>query len=362
MTRARRITLADAYPHLRGGSQSQLRWLVSELRGAGWDVRVIAPALGPLTRSLARDGVATVVVPATGPLSSYGGRAGAAALSRLPGYWRRSATALRGSDVVHLNDHRAVLLYGVPARLARAKVVWHAHALAAPRPLDRVCAAIVHLAVAPSAAAAARLRGLGAPVAVVAGHIGPASVRWDPRDPARIATVGRLHPTKGQDVLLEAVGQLRSSRPDIELDLVGAADPHQPAYERALRERSAARDLVGAVHFRGHVDDPWPLVARARVYVQPSRTETQGLAFAQALRVGIPAVASDLPALREQGTDGDAISFVPVEDVAALVAALQRALDLGTEDPDRTPPGTRHGSTGTTIETWVRLYEGLVTR
>lgn len=354
MIGTRRVALADAYPHLRGGSQAQLAWLAARLHDRGVDVTVVTPGLGPLPRTTAAAGIPTAVVPATGALARYGG-IGARAAGPLVGYWPRARRALRGIDIAHLNDHRALLLYGPPARTAGAKVVWHVHALPAGRAVDRACAAVAHVAVAPSAATAERLGGLGVDVAVVPGHVEPPDVRWAPEPPSRIVTVGRLHPTKGQDVLLAAVLELRRRRPDVGLDLVGAGDPHDDAYERSLRLRAAGAG--DAVRFHGHLEDPWPLVAGAAVYVQPSRAETQGLAFAQALRTGIPVVASDLPALRELAPDG-AATLVPPDDVAALVAGLERALAGGVGPVDVAPPQTGDA----TVAAWLDLYARVVAR
>lgn len=348
MIGTRRVALADAYPHLHGGSQAQLAWLAAGLRDRGADVTVLTPGLGPLPRTTAAAGIPTAVVPATGMLARYGGT-GPAAAGPLVRYWPRARRALQGADVAHLNDHRALLLYGAPARAAGAKVVWHVHALPAGRAVDRLCAAVAHVAVAPSTAAAARLRGLGVPVEVIPGHVATPAVRWRPEPAPRVVSVGRLHPTKGQDVLVEAVLELRRTRPELVLDLVGAGDPSVDAYERSLRRRAG-----GAVRFHGHLDDPWPLVAGAAVYVQPSRAETQGIAFAQALRTGIPVVASDLPALREQPGAADAV-LVPPDDVAALVAGLTTALDGRPPDRGARPADDRAG-----IGAWLELYDRVV--
>lgn len=59
------------------------------------------------------------------------------------------------------------------------------------------------------------------------------------------------------------------------------------------------------------------------ILLLPSVTEGNSLAILEAMACGLPVVASDLPALREQIVHGEGGFLCPVGDVAAFVAAIQ---------------------------------------
>jgi len=126
-----------------------------------------------------------------------------------------------------------------------------------------------------------------------------------------VATIARPHPEKGLDVLVDALALLP---PDVTLRLVGV-DP------------GSGLEGLDRVELVGWCDDPLAAVADAWVYVQPSRSESYGLALAEARAVGLPTVVTDVPGLREQvQPDVDGL-VVPSEDPVALAAAITRLLD-----------------------------------
>ena len=314
-----RVALADTYPRGRGGAQLQALLVTRAWREQGADVRLVVPTLGPLATDAAASGVPTVVVPTPPTLRRHGRSTRPADLRSLPGHWLRARHAFLGRDVAHLHDHRGVLLYGPAARAAGAAVVWHVHATATGPALDRVCATLADAIVVPSPSVAARYAGL-ADVTVVPGVVPRPDARWAPDDDPRVVTVGRLVPEKGMDVLVDAIALVRHEVPDVRLDVIGGADPGDDTTARTLRARVSALGLGASVRLHGHLPDPWPVVARARVYVQASRSETQGLALRQARMVGVPTVATRLAAWDDLPEGAPA--RVPVDDVGALAAAL----------------------------------------
>lgn len=75
------------------------------------------------------------------------------------------------------------------------------------------------------------------------------------------------------------------------------------------------------------VEDIADVLARTRVLLFPSQSETWGMVGVEALSAGIPVIASDLPALRE--SLGDAALFVRHDDPQGWHDAL-----LSLDDPD----------------------------
>jgi glycosyltransferase involved in cell wall biosynthesis len=137
-----------------------------------------------------------------------------------------------------------------------------------------------------------------------------------------LLTVARLAPQKGLPVLLDAVAALASGRPDGAVAAVVAGDgplAGQLAAELTAREVPVPLRLLGAR------DDVADLLAAADALVLSSRWEGQPLAVQEALRAGVPVVATDAGGTAE--VTGDAAILVPPGDAAALAAALARVVD-----------------------------------
>jgi glycosyltransferase involved in cell wall biosynthesis len=140
-----------------------------------------------------------------------------------------------------------------------------------------------------------------------------------PRDPGMplALALGRLHPNKGFDVLLEALARA----PGIALWLAGDGPL------RARLEGQAARlGLGGRVRFLGWREDVPALLATADLLVCPSRIEPLGNVVLEAWAARLPVVAAAAAgpaALIEDRVSG---LLVPAEDPAALAAAMTAAI------------------------------------
>ena len=147
------------------------------------------------------------------------------------------------------------------------------------------------------------------------------------RVPGKLVFIGRLAEKKGVGVLLKALHSLPADL-DWTLDIVGDGPL------RAELEDSA-RSWGPRVTFHGQrgSDELGDLLGRAQVAVFPSVRARSGdqdglpVALMEAMAVGTPVVASDLPGLRD-AVHGEPESgvVVPPGDDRALAAALQRLL------------------------------------
>lgn len=139
--------------------------------------------------------------------------------------------------------------------------------------------------------------------------------------PNQILCVSRLEKEKGIDVLLYAFADLKKTASQAALVIVG---------DGSLRknfERLARRLGVGdSVLFAGQQADTRPFLARAGVYVQPSRFEGWGLAVIEAAAAGMPIVMSDVGCAGEVIKDGESGLVVPPSNSKALALALGRVL------------------------------------
>ena len=155
-----------------------------------------------------------------------------------------------------------------------------------------------------------------------------------------ILAVGGIEPRKGSDTLMAAVAALsrsagrsggRSGRRPV-LAVVGG---HSFQDYREYRDRVLASlpglglRLDDDVVLLGTVPDAelpgW--YAAADVLAFPSTKEGWGLAVLEAMSAGLPVVASDLPVFREYLRPGQDALMVPVDNAAALAAALSAVLD-----------------------------------
>jgi glycosyltransferase involved in cell wall biosynthesis len=183
-----------------------------------------------------------------------------------------------------------------------------------------------------SADLAAGARALGAPdvrdapvaaPALPAARRSPAEVRAElgvADGRPLVLAVGRLHPQKGYDVLLDAAGRWPAD-PRLPVTPLVAVAGDGPL-EARLADRVRAQRLP--VVLLGRRADVADLLAAADVVVLPSRWEARSLTAQEALRAGRPLVATrvgGLPALL-----GDAAELVPPGDAAALADAVARVL------------------------------------
>lgn len=152
----------------------------------------------------------------------------------------------------------------------------------------------------------------------------PQTQRWPATAGMRLLAVGRLGRYKGFDVLIRALATTADAR----LLLVGDGECAQELRDLARRCGVEAR-----VAFAGDVDDATleGAYAAADAFVLPSldRGEAFGLVLLEAMRAGLPVVAS---AIAGSGVgfvvvDGESGLLVQPGDADALAAALARLQD-----------------------------------
>lgn len=156
----------------------------------------------------------------------------------------------------------------------------------------------------------------------------PSSLKshWPADAALRLLAVGRLSRYKGFDVLIEALGR----DTDASLLLVG-----QGECERELHALATARGLDHRLRFAGDLDDDAlaAAYAEADAFVLPSldRGEAFGLVLLEAMRAGLPAIASAIPGsgVGSVVVDGETGLLVPPGDAAALAGAIGKLCDPG---------------------------------
>lgn len=141
-----------------------------------------------------------------------------------------------------------------------------------------------------------------------------------PQDVPVVLAAARQQYQKGLDVLLEAWPEVLRAEPEAVLLLAGS----EGGESGRLRALAAA---TRGVRFLGPRDDVFDLMAASDAFAVPSRWEGLGSAAMEAMGVGVPLVAADVPALRETVGSEDYARLVLPEHPAALAAALTDTLE-----------------------------------
>ncbi|MFJ8207593.1 glycosyltransferase family 4 protein [Micromonospora chalcea] len=322
-----------------GGVGQHVRSIAGGLTEAGASVLVCGPAA--TEEQFGFTGVGARFTPVEIPASPTPGDARAVTALR-------RALAVTPVDVVHAHGLRAGLVAALARPTAPLVVTWHNAVLAkglrgaASRLVERIVARSVRVALGASADLVDRAAALGAADARLAPVAAPtlpppgrrrAAVRAEfgvTADRPLILSVGRLHPQKRYDVLIDAAARWRTRIPAPVVVIAGSG----PAYLPLAARISAARAPVTLL---GHRTDVADLLAGADLAVVTSDWEARQLFAQEALRAGVPLVATAVGGLPE--LVGDGAVLVPPGDVDAVDAAVRDLLD----DPVRRAEVGRRG-------------------
>jgi glycosyltransferase involved in cell wall biosynthesis len=149
-----------------------------------------------------------------------------------------------------------------------------------------------------------------------------------PKRRVELLHVGSTIPRKRIDVLLDVFAGVRRIRPDVRLTRVGGP------FTAEQRVRARELGVADAIHVLPFVDRATlaAVYRRSALALLTSDREGFGLPIVEALASGTPMVVSDIPVLREVG--GPAVTYCPVAEIDAWVAAVGRLLDERDGDGD----------------------------
>jgi glycosyltransferase involved in cell wall biosynthesis len=345
--------VAEVLATSAGGVGSHVRTIVPAVRAAGAGVRVCgAPATEELFRFTAVGADFRPVGISTGlaPLAD----------SRAVVQLRQ---AVKSFDLVHAHGLRAGLVAAIARRVSgdrqRPLVLTLHNALQeSSGPREKLLRAVegttiraADLVLAVSGDLADNARRLGATdvrvLPALAPPLPPATrSRVEVReelglDGGRplVVAVGRLHPQKGYDVLLDAVARWEADERLRPAPLVAIAG--DGPLESRLADRIRAQRLP--VLLLGRRSDVADLLAAADLCVLPSRWEGSPFTGQEALRAGTPLVATRAGGMPE--LFGNAASLVPVGDAAALADAVVRVLSDAAHAADLAEAGPKRAAT-----------------
>jgi glycosyltransferase involved in cell wall biosynthesis len=276
---------------------------------------------------------------------------------------RKLARVAEPFDLLYANSPKSFLVATLAGVIARKPVIWHLRDILCNGHFSGINARAVVTAANWGAArivanshatgdAFVHAGGRRSLVSVVHNGIDPApydrlaadtrvAVRTElgiAQDVFLVGMFSRLHPWKGQTVLLDAISRL----PDVHALIVGGAlFSGEAPYEAELRSRAGMPSYAGRVHMLGARDDVPRLLAACDVVVHASvLAEPFGRVLVEAMLAGRPVVATRAGGVPEVVTDGETGVLVEPGDARALTDAL----DALHRDPVRVARYARQGA------------------
>ncbi len=183
-------------------------------------------------------------------------------------------------------------------------------------------------------------------------HLGlPPAPTPDGATPTRpyVLYANSIESHKNPRLAIDALARTR----DIDLVMAGTWSRRRLA---RLRDHAVAAGVAERVHWLGYVSSAHLAALRrdAVAVVIPSRREGFGLPVLEALAAGTPAIAADIPALREAG--GEVAIYLDPDDAGAWARTIERLRDHLDE---RTQIGAR-GRAHAAAFTWERTAEATI--
>lgn len=136
---------------------------------------------------------------------------------------------------------------------------------------------------------------------------------------------GRFSPEKGHDVLLSALKEIKDQGLVVPLCLAIGQGPEGNRLETRAKELG----LSGRIRFHGELDQQklFRLVQSADALVMPSLHEAFGIAAAEGMAMGIPAILSKVDGLVELGGEGENALWANPGDSRSLAEAINRMMN-----------------------------------
>jgi phosphatidyl-myo-inositol alpha-mannosyltransferase len=298
-----RVGLVSPYDlSVPGGVQAQVLGLAAYLRKWGDDPVVIGPGLPDgvpgvdLGESISIPGNGSMVPIAGDPRSRRRIRSAAAELDLL--HVHEPLMPIASLLAIHAGPPVVATFHAAPGRTGRLAYRLTRPFLSRLLGNTRMVTAVSHTA--------AHVLPAGLETRIIPNGLDVASMRVEvPREPAKVAFLGRDEPRKGLDILLQAWEKVEIARPGAQLVVMGAQ-----------------RDSAGPV-WLGKVDEATKamMLCSSSVFVAPQTGgESFGIVLLEAMAAGAAVVASDLPPFRDLA--GDAARFFPVGNSGALARAV----------------------------------------
>jgi glycosyltransferase involved in cell wall biosynthesis len=147
----------------------------------------------------------------------------------------------------------------------------------------------------------------------------------------RVLFVGRFETRKGIDVLLNIVPELLSTYPDLAIELIGdnsIPSPNGKPYLSKFLKKNLGAPWLDRLITPGVVSDEdlEQAYSRCDIFVAPSRYESFGLIYVEAMRYGKPCIGCDVGGVSEVVINGETGLLVPPGNSNLLMSAMTKLI------------------------------------
>ena len=176
--------------------------------------------------------------------------------------------------------------------------------------------------------------------------------------PERVKVVGlvaRLHPDKGQDIILDIAKDIREKIGEVYFLFIGSGE-----YGEKLKERVRKEGLENCVIFTGGVKDIRRYYSLMDISVLPSRIEGFSNVILESFASGIPVIATRTggnPEVIEDGKNGFLIDYGDKEELKEKIIKLLQDDDLRRKMGERGRKEVKKFSLERMVEETEKLYE-----
>ncbi len=141
--------------------------------------------------------------------------------------------------------------------------------------------------------------------------------------------LGRIHRKKGCDMLIHAFAKVADHDPELDLVMAG---PDQQQWSAELQRTVAEAGLAHRVHWPGMLkgDAKWGAFFASEAFTLPSHQENFGIAVAEALGCGRPALLADKVNIAAE-IAADGAGLMEVDTPEGTCRLLQRWIEMTTE-------------------------------
>ena len=176
-------------------------------------------------------------------------------------------------------------------------------------------------------------------------------------DSKRMISVGRLHPQKGYDLLLQALPRVFDQAPDWTLDIFGEGEDYEKLIELCRHLK-----LTQYVHFKGYTSNIEQEYAHAALYIMSSRFEGFPMVLLEAAACQLPIVSFQCPEGPETILANGGGLLVPPENSIELGKTILKVIkedQLRAQLRNETIKITETYSPTIIYEKWMNLFRRI---
>lgn len=141
----------------------------------------------------------------------------------------------------------------------------------------------------------------------------------------QLLCLGSIHPIKGHIYLINSMRLIKNCSLSFQLNIYGR---DRDGYSDFLQSKIKEFDLTEFVALKGETDDPELVISTHDIFIMPSLSEGFGMAIVEAMSIGLPIIASKIPAHEELLSEGKYGLLIDIKNEADVCKTI---LDLAQD-------------------------------